>query len=107
MAIKCRLIGCSSACEALAGIRVKFKFTFVLVIASLELIKHSLASDFRLYKAKCMIQADINLRVSEPLKLNGQKTATLPLKILRKGGAGEGLLELESPCVLPVLPHLY
>lgn len=50
-AIKCRLVGCSSAHEALAGISVKFKFTSVLVIASLELIKHSLAPNFRLNKA--------------------------------------------------------
>lgn len=28
VAIKCRLVGCSSAHEALAGISVKFKFTF-------------------------------------------------------------------------------
>lgn len=49
--IKCRLVGCSSAREALAGISVKFKFTSVLVIASLELIKHSLAPNFRLSKA--------------------------------------------------------
>lgn len=50
-AMKCRLVGCSSAHEALAGISMKFKFTSVLVIASLELIKHSLASNFRLSKA--------------------------------------------------------
>lgn len=50
-AIKCRLVGCSSAHEALAGISAKFKFTSVLVIASLELVKHSLASNFRLSKA--------------------------------------------------------
>lgn len=50
-AIKCRLVGCNSAHEALAGISVKFKFTSVLVIASLELIKHSLAPNFRLSKA--------------------------------------------------------
>lgn len=62
VAIKCRLVGCSSAHEALAGISVKFRFIFVLVIASLELIKHSLASDFRLCNAKCMIQADSNLK---------------------------------------------
>lgn len=63
VAIKCRLVGCSSAHEALAGISVKFKFTFVLVIASLELIKHSLASDLKLGKPKCMIQVAINLRM--------------------------------------------
>lgn len=50
-AIKRGLVGCGSAHEALAGISVKFKFTSVLVIASLELIKHSLAPNFRLSKA--------------------------------------------------------
>lgn len=51
-AIKYRLAGCSSVHEALAGISVKFKFSSVLVIASLKVIKHSLASNFRLCTAK-------------------------------------------------------
>lgn len=50
-AMKYRVGGCSSAHGALAGMTVKFKFPSLLVIASLELIKHSLAPNFRLSKA--------------------------------------------------------